>query len=80
MLKPLTDRIVFLKQSGLTGQMVAAEFLRQSITPLQSHTRPLWMLGGLEDSMRLSTTMLDAEAVNYATRVLFGTVNVAKPS
>ena len=79
-MKPLMDRVVFLKESGLTGQMVAAEFLRQIIAPLQSHTRPMWMLGGLSDSMRLSTTMLDADVGNYATRVLFGTVNVAKPS
>ena len=60
--------------------MVAAEFLRQSVAPLRSHSRPLWTLGGLADETRLSTTMVDAEEVNYATWVLFGAVNVAKPS
>ena len=35
---------------------------------------------GLSDSMRLSTTMLDADTLNCATRVLFGAVDIAKPS
>ena len=61
---PLMDRLASLRESGLMGQMVAAEFLWQSIAPLQSHTRPLWTLGGLSDPMRLSTTMLDVDAVS----------------
>ena len=39
--RPLKKRVALLKQKGLTGQMVLAEFLRQSVAPLQEHSRPI---------------------------------------
>ena len=45
----LLGRILRLKERGLTGQMVARQFLTQHITPLQAHRREMWSLGDRAD-------------------------------
>ena len=78
--RPLMERITLLKQKGLTGAMVAAEYLRQCVAPLQEHSRPVWTLVSTADDIRLSNRGLDAAAVDAATRALFGAEGVEKPS
>ena len=42
-----------LREHGLTGQMVAAEFVRRRIAPLQAHKKAMWAYSGPTDSLRL---------------------------
>ena len=51
MTRPLMERLALLKQKGLTGQMVVAEFLRQSNVPQQEHSRPMWTLADSADDI-----------------------------
>ena len=74
------ERVALLKQKGLTGQMVVAEFLRQSMPPLQEHSRPMWTLTSSPDDNWLSSCGLNAVAVDAATRTLFGARGVWKPA
>ena len=60
--------------------MVAAEYLRQSVVPLQEHSRPVWMLVNTSDDIWLSNSGPDAAIVDAATRALFGVEGVEKPS
>ena len=50
---PLILRMRLVREAGLTGQMVAEDFVRRRIAPLQAHTKPVWMYSGPADSMRL---------------------------
>ena len=74
------ERVTLLKQKGLMGQMVVAEFLRQSVAPLQEHSRPMWTLTSSADDVRLSSCGLNAAAVDASTRALFGAWGVGKPA
>ena len=49
----LVARMKLVREAGLTGQMIAEDFVRRRIAPLQLHTKPLWMYSGPHDSMRL---------------------------
>ena len=80
MTRPLMERLALLKQKGLTGQMVVAEFLRQSIAPLQEHSRPMWTLAHSADDIRLSSSMLSAAAVDTSTHALFGAGGIGNPT
>jgi len=51
---PVLTRIAELGTAGLTSTMVAADFLRRRIAPLQERTRPAWLYTGLEDATRLA--------------------------
>ena len=44
---PVLTRIAELGTAGLTSIMVAADFLRRRIAPLQERTRPAWLYTGL---------------------------------
>ena len=79
-MRPLMERIALLKQRGLTGQMVVAKYLRQSVAPLQEHSRPMWTLINLADDIRLSKSGLSSTAVDAATCALFGGEGVEKPA
>ena len=59
---------------------MVAEFLRQSIAPLQEHSRPMWMLAHSADDIRLSSSKLSAAAVDTATHALFGAGGIGKPT
>ena len=59
---------------------MVAEFLRQSMAPLQEHSRPMWTLANSADDIRLSSCGLNAAAVDAATRALFGAGGVGKPA
>src|SRR5664279_2030701 len=41
-IKPLVQRMLDPREAGLTGAMVAKEFTRRRIAPLQAHTEPMW--------------------------------------
>ena len=66
-MQPLMERVALLKKKGLTGQMVVAEFLRQSVVPLQEHSRPMLTLTNLVDDIQLSSCGLNGMAVDEAT-------------
>ena len=49
----LMGRLSFLREEGLTRQMVVADFVTRRIAPLQAHSTPMWMYSGPQDKMRL---------------------------
>ena len=71
-MEALAERLVFLKERGLTCQMVAKEFLRQRVAPLQFRKQGLWELEGADSRMRLRDLPVDEATLNHATWVLFG--------
>ena len=70
-LAPLVERMQELKAAGLTGAMVAKEFIRRRIAPLQRRSRPVWMISGSEDPMRLSADSLRPEVMEEILKILF---------
>src|SRR5664279_2992311 len=79
-LVPLTQRMHDLRDAGLTGAMVAKEFTKRRIAPLQAHTNPMWTYSGAGDTMRLSRDDLRAEVVDGVMKVLNGPGTIADPS
>src|SRR5664279_3383457 len=79
-LMPLTQRMQDLRDAGLTGAMVAKEFTKRRIAPLQAHTNPMWTYSGAGDMMRLSRDDLRAEVVDGVMKVLNGPGTIADPS
>ena len=59
----LVGRMKLLRDAGLTGQMVARDFVQRCIAPLQAHTRPMWMYSGPLDKMRLHPEPLSEDQV-----------------
>jgi hypothetical protein len=51
-LKPVLERILELRESGLTSVMVVADFLRRRLAPLRERARPSWFYTGPEDITR----------------------------
>ena len=49
----LVGHLRALREHGLTGQLVAAEFVRRRIAPLQAHKKPMWAYTGPTDPLRL---------------------------
>ena len=39
----LMGRLSFLREEGLTGQIIVADFVTRRIAPLQAHLTPMWM-------------------------------------
>ena len=52
-----------IREAGLTGQMVAEDFVRRRIAPLQMHTKPMWMYSGPHDPMRLHFSTYTPDSV-----------------
>ena len=48
--RPVLDRINMLRAMGLTGTMVATDFFRRCIAPLQAHPHPAWRYAGDDDA------------------------------
>jgi Putative gypsy type transposon len=69
----LVSRMKLVREAGLTGQMVAEDFVRRRIAPLQAHTKPVWMYSGPADPMRLH---LSAHAPDDVASIL-GTLFIA---
>ena len=74
LLRPMVEKVKTLRGAGLTGQMVAAEFLRRRLAPLQAHERALWEYSGRHDELRLEDKRLSSESSNQMLALLFGTV------
>ena len=70
-LAPLVERMQELRAAKLTGAMVAKEFIRRRIAPLQRRSRPVWRITGGEDPMRLSADNLRPEVVEEILKILF---------
>ena len=74
LLRPLVEKVRVLRDAGLTGQMVVAEFLRRRLAPLQAHEKAMWNYSGRHDEMRLRNERLRSELFNQMMSLLFGTV------
>ena len=79
-LEAVYDRIRVLREAGLTGQMVARDFTKRRIAPLQWHSEPMWTYAGLEDRMRLSADGLASDERKQVMRVLFAKATVPAPT
>lgn len=68
----LVGRMKLLHDVGLTGQMVAQNFMQRHIVLLQTHMRPMWMYSGPQDKMRQYPEGLPEEQVALAMKVSSG--------
>ena len=59
------------RQAGVTGQLVAKNFVGLRIAPLQWHSEPMWTYSGVRDPMRLSEDDFSPEDLGRALGVLF---------
>ena len=69
-------RMKLLRDAGLTGQMVARDFVQRRIAPLQAHTRAMCMYLGPQDKMRLHPESLSKEQVATSMKLLFGPAEI----
>jgi hypothetical protein len=74
--KPLEKRLRKLHEEGLRGVMIAEEFLRRRIAPLQEHQRRIWEFTGEGDTMMLHPLYLGDDVVRAALKALFATDDV----
>ena len=72
----LVGRLKLLRDAGLTGQMVARDFIQRRIAPLQDHAKPMWMYSGPQDRMRLHGESLTEKEMAGAMRLLFGPTEI----
>ena len=72
----LVGRLKMLRDAGLTGQMVARDFVQRRIAPLQAHTRPMWMYSGPQDRMRLHPKYLTEKQMAASMKLLFRPVEI----
>ena len=72
----LAGRLKVLRDAGLTGQMVARDFVQRRIAPLQDHVRPMWMYSGPQDRMRLHGEPLPEKETAAAMKLLFGVAEI----
>ncbi|KAK1682181.1 hypothetical protein QYE76_043029 [Lolium multiflorum] len=70
------ERIYDLEAMRLKGEMVAAEFLRQRVAPLQQHYAGMWALNSSSASLLLELALLPPDAVAAAVRLLLGVEQV----
>jgi hypothetical protein len=75
----LVARMKLVRDAGLTGQMVAEDFVRRRIAPLQKHTKPMWMYSGPADAMRLHCSSHLPEVVASIMGILFTAPEVPVP-
>lgn len=71
-LEGLADRIQFLREAGLDGGIVVAEFLRRQVAPLQAHQGRMWSLVPGEDGMQLVPGSQSSDVVYLGVRQLLG--------
>ena len=75
----MAERLTELREAGLTGQMVALEFVRRRIAPLQAHSQPMWLYSGVKDGMRLHEASILREQAKSIVDTLFTSPNIPKP-
>ncbi|KAK1665011.1 hypothetical protein QYE76_053170 [Lolium multiflorum] len=71
-MEALEERISNLEAMGLTGEMVAAEFLRQRVAPLQHHSAGMWALNSSHALVRLEQASLPSDATTAAMGLMLG--------
>ena len=72
----LVGGLKLLRDAGLTGQMVARDFVQRRIAPLQAHAKPMWMYLGPQDRMRLHPESLTEKEMASAMKLLFGPTEI----
>ena len=72
----LVGRLKLLRDAGLTGQMVARDFVQRRIAPLQAHAKPIWMYSGPQDRMHLHPESLTEKEMATAMKLLFGPTEI----
>ena len=76
-LEPFSKRLIALKNAGLAGLMVAKEFVRRRIAPLQDHKCKVWYFAGEGDSLMLHPTLMEENEVRKTMKSLFAVEDVA---
>ena len=69
-----------LRNAGVTGQMVARDFTRRRIAPLQWHSEPMWEYTGPMDRMRLCEDDFTLEVLNTVMETLFTSAAIPSPA
>lgn len=64
-------RIKALCENSLTGHIVARDFVRNRIAPLQARGQPVWHYQGITDKMRLHSSKTGEKAVALLIKQLF---------
>ena len=80
-LKPVLERILELRESGLTSVMVVVDFLRRRLAPLRERARPSWFYTGPEDITRTqigASWDLGQAELRGMTRVITGTEDMSR--
>jgi hypothetical protein len=69
--KQLLKRMMAELMTGkLTGALLAREFVRQRLAPLQAHSRPLWTFRGAGDELSLHPIAMTDEELSKVVHVL----------
>ena len=79
-LGPVVRRLRDLREASLTGQMVAKDFVRRRIAPLQRHADAMWLYSNQRDKMRLSATLFTQEEVHTIMETLFTSPDIPTPT
>ena len=65
-------RLARLQKLEVTTSMMVKELVRQRISLLQCHSRPMWDLACADDSMRLQKSSLPSESLSKVIELLTG--------
>ena len=79
-LKELYQCLLGLRKASVTGQMVARDFTRRRIAPLQWHSEPMWEYAGPMDRMRLCEDDFTPEVLNTVMGTLFTSAAIPAPA
>ena len=79
-LERVYERMQQLRGAGVTGQIVARDFTRRRIAPLQERSEPVWRYSGRSDPMRLCTDNLAVEVLDSVMGILFTTPAIPAPT
>jgi hypothetical protein len=69
--------LVYLRQAGLMGRMIATKFLRRRIAPLQEHERAVWDYSRATVSMKLGEGALGKAVIAKEMGMLFAEAGIA---
>ena len=64
-------RLSFLREEGLTGQTIVADFVTRRIAPLQAHLVPMWMYSRANNNMWLHREDNDKDTIDNVLSALF---------
>ena len=66
----LWERVERLRSAVLCSSSIVCEFVAHRLAPLQGHSRPMWLLTGPSDPMRLSGPPLGEPTIRKVGKIL----------